>query len=966
MEKLRWAALSLLLLLPAELFAFAICVYGNGRNDRYRFYPVSGTSNLYSAFVNVPGHESATDPYSYWIGNDGDGWDWTNGISKTEVLPASCGGRFVVTIDITSVSPNYSPQFEMEVSIALSTSYLTDADNSFTMYAVVGQGPVSRYEWQSSTTPDDEASWQTFYSGSVSSFQVGRNMFPTTKTYYRVIAETTAGKITSQNIASINIAVSGGGTQLAKVFEETFGTVDNYKKRKPLDGMQGYTFRDFPKKITDGQYALVADPYWCGCGDGGGSNIEQSVEKCTTDAGRTADESLAADNWYRAYIYPSEDKKFRDHTINEQSDDADEYGLCLLINYSDAAGAPTLAYQHQLTEDEKEDMIPGCKVRMTAFVASAAREFSGREVSMTIALQFRPEGQTDESAWKTLVYETQTVHHHDNWLPIITDEFILGSSEQGTTDGDYRLQVYSSGLSGFGNDILLDDIFLEAGQPELGIFFEKDNGQSSQSVRLETEDDSNTLVVPKFDELILGEDPGVLVFVFDPQTGEYRYAGDFAWNEEASRYETEITTSFIDAAGNEQQFFDTVPDEVRLVGVGISNEVFNNSWRKSEIIADIESGKVDPENDSSCFRTETYATMRIRCYGEPVLSLQDGSLESCSEYPVLKLDFDNFANVVSYTLVQNGTNVEAVSGFATPEQIQAGSIMLDLSQYKDVLAWESGNTYEIAIAISETFNGKEVCIRESNVLAFDIFEAETPIVNNYNECSKDGTVLLSDLVTSSYNALKWYDADMQELADATFSASQPGTSTYYVKAVDGHCESELVPVTVTVRPVVLSVDLILSSSEQRGQNLEIGMGESVDEELLLNPYSEQFITVWTANGKPIESIDEYFPAKPYTDQLYKVVVTDECGNTIEATAVAKVIWPTIFTPHTVDGYNDGFLVGMDDDIHLEIYDRYGNIVYNGNDGWHQSEAAQHMPGVYYYIATLPDGGIKKGTVEIYR
>jgi gliding motility-associated-like protein len=52
-------------------------------------------------------------------------------------------------------------------------------------------------------------------------------------------------------------------------------------------------------------------------------------------------------------------------------------------------------------------------------------------------------------------------------------------------------------------------------------------------------------------------------------------------------------------------------------------------------------------------------------------------------------------------------------------------------------------------------------------------------------------------------------------------------------------------------------------------------------------------------------------------------------------------------------------------IKVMIMDRYGNVVAESEDGWDGTiKGANAMPGVYYYVATLPDETIKKGTIEL--
>jgi gliding motility-associated-like protein len=68
----------------------------------------------------------------------------------------------------------------------------------------------------------------------------------------------------------------------------------------------------------------------------------------------------------------------------------------------------------------------------------------------------------------------------------------------------------------------------------------------------------------------------------------------------------------------------------------------------------------------------------------------------------------------------------------------------------------------------------------------------------------------------------------------------------------------------------------------------------------------------------------------------------------------------------VDGFNDDFVVGMEPKVALKIFDRYGNLVVETADGWDGKDAKGNyaLPGVYYYVATLDNGDILKGNVEL--
>ncbi len=77
-----------------------------------------------------------------------------------------------------------------------------------------------------------------------------------------------------------------------------------------------------------------------------------------------------------------------------------------------------------------------------------------------------------------------------------------------------------------------------------------------------------------------------------------------------------------------------------------------------------------------------------------------------------------------------------------------------------------------------------------------------------------------------------------------------------------------------------------------------------------------------------------------------------------------LVIPTAFTPDG-DGVNDAFEVeNLPAGSELVIYSRWGREVYRSESyagGW---DAANVTGGVYYFILTLPDGGMRKGVVHV--
>jgi hypothetical protein len=73
--------------------------------------------------------------------------------------------------------------------------------------------------------------------------------------------------------------------------------------------------------------------------------------------------------------------------------------------------------------------------------------------------------------------------------------------------------------------------------------------------------------------------------------------------------------------------------------------------------------------------------------------------------------------------------------------------------------------------------------------------------------------------------------------------------------------------------------------------------------------------------------------------------------------------PTAITPYTHDGLNDVFMKGHK----VIIFDRFGQKVFEGDDGWdghNQVNGKRAVPDVYYYYLHLRNGKSHKGSIEV--
>jgi gliding motility-associated-like protein len=120
---------------------------------------------------------------------------------------------------------------------------------------------------------------------------------------------------------------------------------------------------------------------------------------------------------------------------------------------------------------------------------------------------------------------------------------------------------------------------------------------------------------------------------------------------------------------------------------------------------------------------------------------------------------------------------------------------------------------------------------------------------------------------------------------------------------------------------------------------------------------------WFENNTQQDVQGDFYVSKPIVSTKYSAM---QAGCVAEAVAVTEIVWPTVFTPMVLDGFNDDFVVGIEPKVALKIFDRYGNLVVETTDGWDGKDAKGNyaMPDVYFYVATLANGEVVKGNVEL--
>ncbi len=103
---------------------------------------------------------------------------------------------------------------------------------------------------------------------------------------------------------------------------------------------------------------------------------------------------------------------------------------------------------------------------------------------------------------------------------------------------------------------------------------------------------------------------------------------------------------------------------------------------------------------------------------------------------------------------------------------------------------------------------------------------------------------------------------------------------------------------------------------------------------------------------------------PYgtTTNSFGVKVTESNSCVWNATASEVITvdkFPNIFTPNG-DGVNDIFLA----DYYIEVFDRWGTLIYSGDNGWDGKHNGKFVnPGVYLYVVKLIDQNNEEVTIK---
>ena len=781
------------------------------------------------------------------------------------------------------------------------------------------------------------------------------------ETCYRAITmEATGAEIISNEVCVTSSYKCATNSAQHNLFIEDFGTLSSETARS--SGPVGYIKTEIYKFVdgcepleAEGTYAIMTNPRYAGCDSPQGS----SHCNCDPEKNRL---------WFRD-LY--------DHTSGGLKNG--EWGAMLMVN----ANKP-----NELVYSRTVDMpCTNTNMIFSAWFANASKPENALPISMKFVV--KDENGKNIDAAELIV---NGIDFDSGWIKGETS-FNSGSNSKLT------VEIYNCSSGGQGNDFMVDDISFSICVPEISLSVsstvpevqvkeDQVSGSCGDSINLDLEEGMAEVVF---------DNPYYLWYVKEQGSTEFVRKDKFDNKTSIDTLITPYTQYYVVATANETEAGEYIKGNLsKCAPVAVSNTITVLCAPNLEV-AEIE-------------RNCNEITLEARKYDDPSDLIdfwwqisKDGKNWSNLNVPknTYNLEYtitsDSYIRIYTDMVASKAVKV-SLRGISLTSQpaktyignnvkITASTINYELGE-DDKYQWfekdltSAGSEYRL---IDETTNSFIYYTLKSEKASVKVVaegcEAEVTIEKllpiEIQEKSRDcNEITIEGITDIEPSKIKWYySADGIEYTEysavgtpITFDVPEENTNGVYIKAqtTDGK-ESE----PIFVKPIVITNSVYNAEGQQLNTEatLIVNEEESITIKTSITAWelsSTDLITYKSCSGEVLASTAETEFTTAITESN-KCFITEFNGCVTEDIEFSirekELIWPTAFNPLNQDGVNDTFVQGYG--IKVMIMDRYGNVVAESEDGWDGTiKGANAMPGVYFYVATLPDETIKKGTIEL--
>ena len=750
--------------------------------------------------------------------------------------------------------------------------------------------------------------------------------------------------VSSEYKCATNSAYSIFTDDFGKLSSETARANNQYVGNK-------YTYvGDCGMLRAEGTYAVVANARYGGCNKDG----------VTDGCGCT--NATKEEMWFRD-IY--------DHT-QDGMDYEGNYGGMLLVN-ADA----------QLVYSRKVNLpCANTNLIFSAWFATA----SNKATASVRFFVMNSKGEEIKEA--TLVLEGDDIAFDKGWVKGETS-FYTGE------ETDFTVEIHSYNASGQGNDFLIDDISFSICVPEISLSVSstvpevqvKDDmvsGSCGSAINLDLEEGMADVVF---------DNPYYLWYVKEQGSNEFVHKAEFDNKTSIDTQITPYTQYYVVATANEAEAQEYIAGNLpKCTPVAISNTITVLCSPNLEVEL----------KERNCNEITLQATK----YDDPSNYVKFWWQISNDGKRWTNLNVPANAEVINYTITADSyfrinselaaspavkVSLRGVTLTSNPTKTYIGEdVKLTASTIKyelgedDKYEWfEKELTDGIYNLLEETENSFLVYTLENEKATIKVVaegcEAEVTIEKleplEIKEKSRDcNEVTIEGITDLEPSKIKWYySLDGTEYSvysqvgtPIIFNVSEENKDGVYIKGktTDGKVSDPIV-----VYPIVIENKVYDASNVEFTDALRVYSDEQVTIKTEISGIqfaSSDVVIYKSCDGSILSSASDAEFTTNITEQN-KCFVTEYKGCVSENIEFSikpqELIWPTAFNPLNNDGVNDTFMQGYG--IKMLIMDRYGNVVAESEDGWDGTiRGGNAMPGVYFYVATLPDETIKKGTIEL--